>query len=226
MSKVALKNIPLARYVMMKLNKFDNEFSQAELAQVTEVVIDSQNDDRLLCDLPLFHNIKNLMIKNAYISDKILRELVDIESVYFDKCQFENSAAFASLKAKDLSFIDCDVLNYDFIDQLSNLEKLTITNGEISIERLNLLKKLTYLDIAGSRLLSKNNVLELYDLSELYIYNTNIQKLDFLKVYKKLELLAIDQRQYENNLSMVTCFKTNNVTLLNEGIVGFGDDYE
>ena len=69
--KIKIENENLANYVMFKLDKLDNEFTEQELNQITEVVLD-YNESRessfiFIKELEKLKNLKSITIRNGYI---------------------------------------------------------------------------------------------------------------------------------------------------------------
>lgn len=227
--KIKIENENLANYVMFKLDKLDNEFTEQELNQITEVVLD-YNEYRessfiFIKELEKLKNLKSITIRNGYIYNNdynIFLNLNNLSEFVFERCEFEKVELIASLKLKSLSLINCKIDSYSFISVL-NLEELTITNGRIEMNRINMLKNLKYLQLSYSNIID-NNYLNLDKIEELYIDNTNINKFDFLNKFKNLRIVSIDKNQYYNNKDFFDNLSKNNVLVLEENMIEFGGE--
>lgn len=225
--KLVINNKNIANYVMFKLDKLDNVFLKGELAQITELVIDYKEEDEssfvFLKELLKFNNIKSITLRNGYIYNddyNIFLQLSNLSEIVFDNCEFENADLVASLNIKTLSLINCNINNYSFLNVFEHLEGLTIINGTVEINKINTLKELKYLQLSYSKILD-NTQLNLNDLIELYIDNTNIYNLEFLGNLFNLKRLSIDSEQYNKNKDIVQELLAKNILVLNENMVEF-----
>jgi hypothetical protein len=227
---ITIENENLANYIMFKLDKLENKFSEEELNQITEVVIDYNEEDEssflFLNELLKLKKLQSITIRNAFIYNdnyRVFLNLNNLNELVFDNCKFEYADLVALLKLKSLSLINCKIDNYSFVNVFENLEKLTITNGKIEIKKLNKLKHLKYLEISYSNILDENE-LDISSLEELYIDNTNINNFDFLKKLDNLKKVSIDEKQYNNNKSLFNSLINNNILVMNENMVYFGGE--
>lgn len=226
-NKVIINNENIANYVMFKLDKLENEFLESELKNITELVIDYEEENEssfvFLKELLKFNNIKTITFRNGYIYNddyKIFLQLHNLIEIVFDNCEFENADLIASLGLKSLSLINCRINNYYFITALKSLEELSIINGKVEIKKVNTLEKLKYLQLSYSKLLDDVK-LNIEGLAELYIDNTNINNLEFLNNLNNLKRLSIDERQFSSNKEKVQSLLAKNVLVLNENMVEF-----
>jgi len=226
-SKVVINNENIANYVMFKLDKLENEFLESELNNITELVIDYEEENEssfvFLKELLKFNNIKTITLRNGYIYNDDYRTFLQLHNlleIVFDNCEFENADLIASLGLKSLSLINCRINNYYFITTLERLEELSIINGNVEIKRINSLEKLKYLQLSYSKLLDDVK-LNIEGLTELYIDNTNINNLEFLNNLNNLKRLSIDERQFSSNKEKVQSLLAKNVLVLNENMVEF-----
>ena len=199
---INIENENLANYIMFKLDKIDNGFSEEELNEITEIVIDYNNETDssfvFLEELSKLKNLKTITLRNGYIfSDNynVFLALNNLSEFVFENCEFENADLIASLKLKSLSLINCKIESYSFVYVLENLNELSIINGTVEIEKLNMLKHLKYLQISYSNIVD-NMELKINTLEELYIDNTNISNFDFLNNLLNLKRISIDRSQY------------------------------
>ena len=103
------------------------------------------------------------------------------------------------------------------------LEELSIINGTIEIEKLNLLNYLKYLQISYSNIIDNKDI-TINTLEEIYIDNTNIFNFDFLNNLLNLKRISIDENQYNNNKELFNNLMKKNVLVLNENMVEFGGE--
>lgn len=232
-SYITIKNENIANYVMFVLDKLDNEFTEEELNTITEITIDYEDileNNSILKELLLFRNLNTLNLRNAFIYNDDYNYLLNLEklnNLYLDRCKFENADLIASLKLKSLSLINCEINNYLFVNLLTELEELTIINGEVDIDNINKLTKLNYLQLSYSNILGNEIVIKLDNLKELYVDNTNIRNLTFTNDLLNLNRLSIDEFQYKYNNQFIKQLRNRNISIYNENMVEFlGDNYE
>lgn len=232
-SYITIKNENIANYVMFILDKLDNEFTEEELNTITEITIDYEEileNNSILKELLLFRNLNTLNLRNAFIFNDDYNYLLNLDklnNLYLDRCKFENADLIASLKLKSLSLINCEINNYLFVNLLTELEELTIINGEVDIDNINKLTKLNYLQLSYSNILGNELIIKLYNLKELYVDNTNIRNLTFTNDLLNLNRLSIDEFQYKYNNQFIKQLRNRNISIYNENMVEFlGDNYE
>lgn len=227
---INIENENLANYIMFKLDKVDNGFTEEELNEITEVVIDYNNETDssfvFLEELSKLKNLKTITLRNGYIFNdnyNIFLNLNNLTEFVFENCEFENADLIASLKLKSLSLINCKIESYSFVNVLENLEELSIINGTIEIEKLNMLNHLKYLQISYSNI-TDSTELNISTLEELYIDNTNINNFNFLNSLLNLKRISIDEKQYINNKELFNNLIKRNILVFNENMVEFGGE--
>lgn len=227
---INIKNENLANYIMFKLDKIDNGFTEEELNKITEVVIDYNNESDssfiFLEELSKFKNLKTITLRNGYIFNdnyNIFLNLNNLSEFVFENCEFENVDLIASLKLESLFLINCKIESYSFINVLENLEELSIINGSIEIEKLNMLNHLKYLQISYSNITGSTE-LNINTLEELYIDNTNINNFNFLNSLLNLKRISVDENQYNKNKELFNNLIKRNILVLNENMVEFGGE--
>ena len=227
---INIENENLANYIMFKLDKVDNGFTEEELNEITEVVIDYNNETdssfAFLEELSNLKNLKTITLRNGYIFNdnyNIFLNLNNLSEFVFENCEFENADLIASLKLKSLSLINCKIESYSFVNVLENLEELSIINGSIEIEKLNMLNHLKYLQISYSNI-TDSTELNINTLEELYIDNTNITNFNFSNNLLNLKRISIDEKQYINNKELFNNLIKRNILVFNENMVEFGGE--
>ncbi len=227
---IYIENENLANYIMFKLNKIDNGFTEEELNKITEVVIDYNNENEssfvFLKELLKLKNLKIITLRNGYIFNNnysIFLSLNNLSEFVFENCEFENADLIVSLKLKSLSLINCIINSFTFINLLENLEELSIVNGTIEIGKINSLNHLRYLQISYSKI-TDSKELNISTLEELYIDNTNINNFNFLNDLLNLKKISIDENQYNNNKELFNNLINRNILVLNENMVELGGE--
>lgn len=227
---INIENENLANYIMFKLDKMDNGFTEEELNNITEVVIDYNNESDssfvFLEELLKLKNLKTITLRNGYIFNdnfNIFLYLNNLSEFVFENCEFENADLISSINLKALSLINCKIESYSFINVLENLEELTIVNGQIELKKLNRLNNLKYLQLSYSNVI-ENIDLNINALEELYIDNTNINNFNFLNNLLNLKRISIDEIQYNNNQELFNNLIKRNILVLNENMVEFGGE--
>ena len=202
---IFIDNKNLANYIMFKLDKLENGFTEEELNQITEVVIDYDEEEEssliFLNELLKLKQIKSITIRNGFIYNenyRIFLALPHLTEFVFDQCEFENYDLVSSLKLTSLSFVNCKIENYSFVLLIQSLEELTIINGEIEMAKINMLKNLKYLQLSYSKVVH-DVALNIDSIEELYIDNTNIRYFEFLNNLHHLKKVSIDEKQYNYN---------------------------
>lgn len=227
---IKIENDNLANYIMFKLDKLENKFTEEELDKITEIVInydeESDNSLFLLNELLKLKKLKSITLRNGYVYNddyNIFLNLNDLDDITFENCEFEKIELISSLNLKSLALINCEIKDYTFINILEILEELTIINGNIEIEKINKLHSLKYLQISYSKIID-NIELNISTLEELYIDNTNINTFDFITKLNNLKKLSIDRKQYNNNKEIFNNLIKNNISVLNESMSEFGGE--
>lgn len=227
---INIENKNLANYIMFKIDKIGNNFTEQDLNQITEVVIDYNNESEssfvFLEELKKLKNLKTITLRNGYIYNdnyNIFLNLNSLSEVVFENCEFENANSIAYLKLKSLSIINCKIDSYAFINILEPLEKLTVINGILEIKKINILKNLKYLQLSYSNITDDFD-LDISSLEELYIDNTNINNFNFLNSLLNLKRISIDETQYNNNKELFNNLIKRNILVLNENMIEFGGE--
>ena len=221
-----INNENLANYVMFKLNKLVNDFSEDELNQIEEIIINYDDEEQssfiFLEELLKFNKLRSLTLRNGYIYNdnyNIFTKLNNLEDITFEKCEFENKNYITKLNLKSLSFYNCKISDYSFVNSLTNLEELSIVNGNIDMDVINTLTNLVYLEISNSNI---KGIIKSDKIKELHIDYTDIENFDFLNNINSLERLSIDIKQYNSNKELFDNLSKKSVLVLNENMVEFG----
>lgn len=223
MSNIIFDNKDIEKYVMFKLDKIENTFTEDELDTIKEILLSFKNDFVFLDELLNFRCLESLTLRNFYIHDydiDIFLKLNNLNEIVFEKCTFEDSSKISKLNIKSLSFINCEIEDLSFLNDIISLESLSIVNGNITSNIINSLINLTYLELSYSNI--SGNIL-LNNISDLFIDNTNILDLSFIYNFHNLKKLSIDENQYNNNKEIINNLRNNGITVLNENMSNFGD---
>lgn len=206
---INIEDKAISNYLEFKLDKDNNNFTKEELDKITELVIDLEESN--INNIKLLTNISDLTIRNGFISNndfKYILNLRNLSSICFENCEIENADLIAALDISLLELINCNLNNYNFINIMDKLCELTIINGNVSMERINKIKNLKYLQLSYSYI-NDNIILNNRNIEELYIDNTNISDLSFIKNLNKLKRLSIDNKRYLNNKDLIDSLKIN-----------------
>ncbi len=227
---IKIDNTDLANYIMFKLNKEDNNFTIEELGQIDEIIINPINingeyEKINLEEITYFSNLKRILFKNLTISENTITNLSSmntLESVYFEKCEFENTNLLTGLTIKEIGFINCEMIDYSFVYEMSNLQSLSIVNGVVSISGVNKLKELEYLQLSYSTMMDMEK-LNLPLLKELHIDNTNIMDTSNLENLANLQRIGISEDQYEEEKGFYKNLIQKGILVLNQNLLEFNE---
>lgn len=230
---IKFENKQVEKYLMFKLDKQEKIFSEEELSEVEELVLNPVNINGEYNEIDLdiieyFTNLKRILFINLKISEKIIEKLSTIkslESVYFEKCDFENISLLTKLNIKEIEFVNCALVDYSFLYNMNELKLLSIVNGVVSIEGINKLKKLQYLQLSYSTILDIDAI-DLPYLKELHIDNTNIYDVAIISELYELERLSISEEQYIENKDYYSNLSKKGIIVLNENMVEFNEESE
>jgi len=112
-NQININNNSLANYVMFKLDKLENNFTEQELDQIKEIVLDYKDEDEgnyiFLEELLKFKKLESLTLRNSYIYNdnyEIFLSLVYLTNLTFENCEFQNADLISSLRLDSLSLIN------------------------------------------------------------------------------------------------------------------------
>ncbi len=227
---IKIDNTDLANYIMFKLDKEDNSFSREELNQIDEIIINPINingeyEKINLEVIKLFLNLKKILFKNLAIDENTINNLFSmetLESIYFEKCELKNENLLKDLQIKEIGFINCNIVDYSFVYEMSNLQSLAIVNGVVSISGVNKLKKLEYLQLSYSSMIDIEK-LNLPFLKELYIDNTNLMDTSNLENLTNLQRIGISEEQYVEEKNYYKNLIQKGIIVLNQNLLEFNE---
>ena len=232
-SKIYINNSNIADAVMFQLDKIDNGFTEEELNNVNELVINYDNENEsgftFLSELLKLPKLQSLTIRNAYIYDdnfSIFYKLKDLVNLTFENCTFQDADLIAHINLVELALYNCPLDSYSFVSLITSLKKLTIVKGKASFKLLNVLTNLEYLQLTGSEIFHLDEY-KLFNIKYLYIDHTNIKDLSFVKNISSLKSLSIDEEQYRNNKDLVNELINRNIEVLQDTLIPYsGDNHE
>ena len=227
---IKIDNTDLANYIMFKLDKEENNFSKEELEKIDEIILNpiNINGEYEKIDLEVikyFSNLKKILFKNVTIDKNTITNLSSIktlESVYFEKCEFENANMLIDLKIKEIGFVNCEIVDYSFVYEMSNLQSLSIVNGLVSISGVNKLKKLEYLQLSYSTMMDIEEF-NLPFLKELHIDNTNFMDTSNLENLTNLHRIGISEEQYVQGKKFYKDLINKGILVLNQNLLEFDE---
>lgn len=225
---IKFENKQLEKYLMFKLDKDKNIFEKEELESIEELVLNPLNINGEYHEIDLdiiqyFTNLKRILFINLTIQEKIIKKLTKImslENIYFEKCDFDNISGLTKLNIKEIEFINCVLTDYSFLYNMNELKSLSIVNGIVSLEGINKLKKLEYLQLSYSTIIHIESM-KLPYLKELHIDNTNIYNISVISELHKLEKISISEEQYIENKDYYSNLSQKGIIVLNENMVEF-----
>ena len=220
---IEINSRQLNNYLTYKLDKLEEQYTEEELKQVDELVI--ENDMNLdLSVLKYFENLKTLEMRNLEINDNTLNIILSLNSLTnlrFQLCEIENISKIKDLNLTSLHLDCCKIKNYEFIYELINLQELTLTGVEIDINKLNNLTNLKYLNISHST--CTNDILDIQNLEHLYIDNSYIIDINFTENLANLKELSLSNEQYEDKKELIERLKQKEVEILDYSIMLLGE---
>lgn len=182
----------------LKYDKLDNNFSKDELDNVDSIVI--FGDKCSINDIKLLTGLKSITLVDfdLFTDDIYYLFSLNLDSISFKECSFDMVDHIKYISCNSISFVNCDVIDYSFIYNMSNLTELCIVNSDkdISIKGINKLVKLEYLRLSYSKI-SLDDKINLINLKVLDIDNTDIMFNDV--VFNNIEKISIDKKQYDSN---------------------------
>ena len=229
---ITINNDNLLDIILFRLDKLENQFTQEELDQIREIVIDFDMEDSpifsVLKEALKLRKLESLTIRNAnFLNDDFsyLLQFLLLKEIVFENCEFENADLIASLKVTSISFIHCRIVDYTFVNLFSQLKELTIIDGSVEMHKINSLNLLSYLQLSYSNI-KDTEELSISSIKELFIDHTNIHSIDFVKKLPNLERLSIDEVQYNNNRSIVEYLINNHIRVFEDNMIEIGGDHE
>ncbi len=182
--------INITKNEMLNLNCITLEFKKTQEDEKTLELSDI---------IKLFPNLKKIILKNAIINQKILKDLstIKIEYLEFVNCSIQDEISFKELSfLKELSTTSCSMLNFRFIQTLNSQIQTIIIRKPIDEKTIDISIISNYVNL-------KNLILENCIID-------SIEKLTEFQKLEKLSLLWSEIKQHEN----INVF--NNLPLLKE----------
>lgn len=214
----------LTNYIGFKLDVLENEFTEEQLNSLKELVIDYEYNLELDV-LKYFNNLETLEIRNFNIDESILKIILsmhNLKSLSFELCTFETTNNMNKLNLDELHLNSCTMNDYSFVFDIKTLVRLTLTGVEqLDILQLNTLTNLKYLNISHTK--CTNDVLNIVNLEELYIDNSNITNLNFVLELPNLKILSLSEEQYKDKKEVIKKIKEKNIEIYDYSIMLLGD---
>lgn len=191
--------------------------------KIDSLVLDGNETFDFINDALSFSNVNDLEFRNCNFFNEDLLKLIDFKQynrVAFIDCTFENENLLKNIRTKSFSLTNNKIVNYNFVYEMNDLENLTIVGGKVDAYKINSLKNLEYLRLSHSNII---NVEELFldKLKYLFIDNTNIFDISFIKKLSKLELLSISEEQKLYNKEFINTIK-NHIHIILDSIIEMG----
>lgn len=190
------------------------------MSDINEIVVDG-NEIFDFINFALENKVKNdIEFRNCdFLKEDILKlsNAREYERIAFIKCTFKDYISIQNIKTKSLSFTNSKLNDYDFIYNMTFLEKLTIVGGNIDCSKINHLKKLQYLRLSHCHVDNIEKYIST-NLKYLFIDNTNIKDISCIKNFTNLELLSISEDQELCNKELIKEI-SNHVKIIRDSII-------
>lgn len=215
----------LTNYIGFRLDKLEDEFTEEELNTLTELVIDYEPtiDINLL---KYFKNLETLELRNFDIDEHTIENIIflkKLKNLKFQLCTIDSINKLNQINLTGLHLDCCEMKDYSIIYEMTNLTELSLTGQEnIDINKINNLTNLKYLNI--SHTICTKDVLNLKNIEELYIDNTNIENIEFTLDMPKLIKLGLSDSQYNNKTEIINKLKQKNIQIYDYGIMLLGEE--
>jgi len=172
-----------------------------------------------------FNNVNDIEFRNCdFLNEDILKliESKEYNRIAFLGCTFEDPTLINKIQTKSISFTNNKISSYEFIYQMEYLKNLTIVGGNVDAYKINNLKNLEYLRLSDSNIVHIDSLF-LNKLKYLFIDNTNISDVSFVKKISSLELLSLSEEQLLKNRDFIKSIN-NHVKIILDSIIEMEDD--
>lgn len=220
---IRIENESLANYLMFKLDKLSNEFTEEELGQIEELYINPISSDGNINSLDInilrwFVNLKSLILVNINLNEHIIKLLGNMKkfgSLTLNNCSFEPSD-LVKIDLKNLSIVDCEFDDTAFLKNMIGLETLSIVNAaNVNVNDINSLGNLVSLRLTNSVVKGEAKIY-LPSLQYLYVEGTS-EYADNFEATSNLKGVGLSVTQYDNSPQIVEKLKSNGVGILMNG---------
>ena len=187
---------------------------------IESLVLDGNDTFEFINIALRFHDVNDFEFRNCDFSNEDLLELINFKQynrIAFIICSFENENLLKNVRTKSLSLTNNKIANYNFIYKMNSLENLTIVGGKVDAYQLNCLINLEYLRLSHSDIINIDKLF-LNKLKYLFIDNTNILDISFIKKFSKLELLSISEVQRLFNKKFINTIN-NHIRIILDSII-------
>ncbi len=232
-----IKNKNLARSLMIILSKNVSEMTEDDLSKievVTTSLIDEKTGERAydLEDLKKLPNLKRLAIVNSLLlgTDLGLIGSLPCESVYFEKCIFQEDEYLAQLSGKKrIEFAIPFIRSYDFLKSLGSLEELSIDtpygNKTVPVDNITGATNLKRLRLHSCKTSKIDSLQALApSLEVISLMNTSIDSANFLDSLRDGTLVFLEHEYNSNSIVQKNSTRLNIKNDLFE--YAFDDDEE
>lgn len=174
MKKEDIKSRELKRILEAKFDVFDfKDIKDVELDSVNKLFVrkrklNGEETDINLSEISNFNRLKELRLLGFKLSNEDMKLIssMNLESIVFSNCEFENVKTLNMPKLKDLVIFGGE-----------NVDNLSIKSPEM------LIIESTDLDFSK---------LDILNTKQINMFNCNIKNMDSLKKYDKLEFINFD----------------------------------
>lgn len=187
-----------------------------------EMIVDGNERFDFINQVLNDNSVEDIEFRNCdFLNEELLKivEFKNYERIAFIDCSFEDESLIKNIKTESLSLTNNTINSYEFIYEMVDLRNLTVVNGKIDAYKLNTLSKLEYLRVSHSFVVNIEKLF-LEDLKFLFIDNTNIDNLSFVKNFPNLNLLSISEKQKVDNINTLkSILITNHIKIIMDSIV-------
>ena len=187
-----------------------------------EMIVDGNERFDFINQVLNDNSVEDIEFRNCdFLNEELLKivEFKNYERIAFIDCSFEDESLINNIKTESLSLTNNTINSYEFIYEMVDLRNLTVVNGKIDAYKLNALSKLEYLRVSHSFVVNIEKLF-LEDLKFLFIDNTNIDNLSFVKNFPNLNLLSISEKQKVDNINTLkSILITNHIKIIMDSIV-------
>ena len=187
-----------------------------------EMIVDGNERFDFINQVLNDNSVEDIEFRNCdFLNEELLKivEFKNYERIAFIDCSFEDESLIKNIKTESLSLTNNTINSYEFIYKMVDLRNLTVVNGKVDAYKLNALSKLEYLRVSHSFVVNIEKLF-LEDLKFLFIDNTNIDNLSFVKNFPNLNLLSISEKQKVDNINTLkSILITNHIKIIMDSIV-------
>lgn len=196
-----------------------DEFNESELKEVTELYFDSESFlDSDLDDLRYFDNIEKIILKDLFISKKLLTNICSVKTLKklsFYNCNITDLESLANVELDTLVIDKCIYEDIYLINEIVSLKELYLDNNDVvDLKEIPIIKNLKKLSLSNTNILNEDYMIYMNEIEYLAISDTSLQDISILLSMDKLRVLVLDEKQILNNKDFVLELRDRNVKVV------------